>query len=76
MSVVNAKTAVSKPGTVRIRTGGTSSTVSIATSRARSGASRARTSEPGADRAEAAARPRPAGEITFGATPPEMRPIE
>ena len=46
MSVVKAKAAVSKPGTVRILTGGTSSTVSRAT-RARKGARHSRTSDPG-----------------------------
>ena len=73
MSVVKAKAAVSKPGTVRIRTGGTSSTVSIAT-RARSGARRSRTSVPGPTVRKMSSASAD-GEITFGAMPPEMRPV-
>ena len=51
MSVVYGNTAVSKPGTVVKRTGGTSRTCSIAT-RASSGAIACRTSARVADRAE------------------------
>ena len=73
MSVVKAKAAASKPGTVRIRTGGTSSTVSRAT-RDRNGASRSRTSEPGPTVRKLSSASAD-GEITFGAIPPEMRPV-
>ena len=72
MSVVKAKTALSKPGTVWRRTGGTSRTSSTET-RERSGSRHARTSAPGPmvrKLSSASAE----GETTLGAMPPEMRP--
>ena len=72
MSVVYGKTAVSKPGTTFILTGGTSSTCSIATRRS-SGATARRTSAASLtvrNMTSASAD----GETTFGATPPLIRP--
>jgi hypothetical protein len=72
-SVVKAKTAVSKPGTARIRTGGTSSTFSRAT-RERRGASLSRTSDAGPTVRKLSSASAE-GETTLGAMPPETRPV-
>ncbi|MNC99044.1 hypothetical protein D3C83_171970 [compost metagenome] len=74
MSVVNENTAVSKPGTVFRRTGGTTSTSSAATRPAVQRASASRTSSwllTVRNIASASA----AGGMTLGATPPLMSPI-